>query len=343
MNEIIEEDCRALLENSNGCNVDWKKLRGASLFITGGTGFFGKWFLDTFIYLNGELKLNAQCTVLSRSSELFLTSNPAYKRDDISFIEGDIRNFAIPERDFDYIIHAATPASAKLEQENPDEMRSIIVDGTRHVMEMAKRCHVKRVLLTSSGAVYGKQPSEISHISESFECNPTTVYGTGKFEAEKICLTSEIDTVIARCFAFVGPYLNLDIHYAIGNFIRDCIENRDIVIQGDGTPFRSYLYGSDLMLWLWTIILNAPTRSVYNVGSDREISIKDLAFLVSSRFKNISKVNVLSPIDTSLPISRYVPSCSLVQNDLGVIEHYSLEMAIDRSIQWNLILKENKK
>lgn len=335
MNKIIEEDCRILLANSKDSNVNWEKLRNTSIFITGGTGFFGKWFLDTFIYLNSELKLNAKCTVLTRSSESFLALNKTYKRQDISFIDGDIRNFAIPERDFDYIIHAATPASAKLEQENPEEMRTIIVDGTRHVMEMAKRCHVKRVLLTSSGAVYGKQPSDMTHVNETFQCNPNTVYGKGKFEAEKISLKSEIDTVIARCFAFVGPYLNLDIHYAIGNFMRDCIDSKDIVIQGDGTPFRSYLYASDLMLWLWTILLNAESKSIYNVGSDREISIKDLAYLVASRFKNPLKIDILTPINPSLPASRYVPSCSLIKNDLGVREHYTLEMAIDRAIKWN--------
>lgn len=339
MYKIIEEDCRLLIEWSKQSNVNWGKLKGASIFITGGTGFFGKWFLDTFLYLNRELELNATCTVLTRSSESFLALNSVYRCEEIDFIDGDIRNFDIPQRDFDYVIHAATPASAKLEQESPEEMHSIIVDGTRHVMKMAQLCNVKRVLLTSSGAVYGKQPAEISHISETFQCNPNTVYGKGKLAAEKICLESDIDTVIARCFAFVGPYLSLDIHYAIGNFIKDCIDNRDIHIQGDGTPFRSYLYASDLMYWLWSILLNASPKSIYNVGSDSEVSIKELASKVLSCFNVQSTITIHSPINSTMPPLRYVPDNRLVKCDLGVKEHYSLEKALDRTIRWN---RENK-
>jgi nucleoside-diphosphate-sugar epimerase len=104
-------------------------------------------------------------------------------------------------------------------------MYSVIVDGTKRVLEFSRQAGVQRILYVSSGAVYGFQPRELSHIPETFQCNPVTVYGKGKMKAEQMCLDSGIETVIARCFAFVGPWLPLDSHFAIGNFIGNCLRN----------------------------------------------------------------------------------------------------------------------
>ncbi|MEI6647977.1 MAG: NAD(P)-dependent oxidoreductase [bacterium] len=319
-------------------------LLNKHIFLTGGTGFFGKsilqWLIDSEEIVNETFSL----TVLSRNPFLFLASYPQFSLlKNLSFIQGDVRTFDFPKEKFDVIIHVATPASATLEQQNPEEMRSIVVDGTRHVLDFAKQCECKRFLMTSSGAVYGVQPPELTHIPETFPCNPVTAYGKGKFEAEQMCIEvgekQGFAALLLRCFAFVGPYLPLDEHFAIGNFMSDCLHNRPIIINGDGTPLRSYLYATDLVEWLWTILLRGEHGKAYNVGSDDAISISDLAHLVRQCAGTDNEIIVKGEkIEGALP-ARYVPSVDRAKKELGLSQHVALVDAIRRTIEYQYGLK----
>jgi len=314
---------------------EWLPLfKNKRIFLTGGTGFFGKNLLECFIYLNKVLDLDIKITVLSRNAAKFKNDNPDFNC--FEYINGDVRDFAFPPGVFDYIIQAATPASAKLEAENPDEMRSIIVDGTKRIVEFANVRGAGRLLLTSSGAVYGTQPPDIKNIPEDYKPAPNSAYGKGKLEAEKICAEGFKNTVIARCFAFVGPHLPLDIHYAIGNFIRDGINGSPIVIQGDGRPFRSYLYSAELIVWLLTILAKGANGRVYNVGSENEISIRDLAYMVADYFGSKSPVEIIGKPDDSAPPPRYVPSTARAKKDFGLKQKLTLKESLRKTIDWNI-------
>jgi dTDP-glucose 4,6-dehydratase len=313
----------------------WEEFRGRRIFVTGGTGFFGAWLMESFARANERLGLDARAVVLTRNPRA-ASEHPA-----ISFHIGDMRDFEFPAGEFSHVIHAATESTSGLNERDPLEMLGSIVDGTRHVLDFAVACGARKLLLTSSGAVYGKQPPEISHVPETYAgapdpMDPHSAYGEGKRVAELLCAIYHkqhgLETKIARCFAFVGPHLPLDVHFAIGNFIRDLLKKGPIRISGDGTPFRSYLYTADLTIWLWTIlVLGAPCRP-YNVGSDHAVSIREVAERVGAVSGQKAAIQVVGRPAPGAATPRYVPSIWRAQQELKLAQWMPLEWAIRETI-----------
>ena len=262
----------------------------------------------------------------------------------VTLLRGDVRTFEFPKESFSHIIHAATESSAKLNDENPLLMLGTIIEGTRHTLDFAKDCGARKFLLTSSGAVYGKQPPELTHIPEDYSgapdpMDPKSAYGQGKRIAEHLCTLyarqSDIEMKIARCFAFVGPYLPLDSHFAIGNFIRDVLNGGPIIVKGDGTPYRSYLYAADLAIWLWTILFKGQSCHPYNVGSAEAIAIAELAHTVARTFTPPLVVQICRASMPGQSIERYVPCNQEVKAKLSLDQTIPLAEAIRRSIDWH--------
>jgi nucleoside-diphosphate-sugar epimerase len=322
----------------------WDELRGERIFITGGTGFFGCWLMESFLWANNQLNLHARATVLTRSPSAFQDKVPHLAgHDAISLLAGDVRTFEFPAGVFKHIIHAATEASTKLNTENPLLMLDTIVEGTRHTLDFAKACSAKKFLLTSSGAVYGRQPSNLTHIPEDYPgapdpLDPKSAYGIGKRTAEHLCILyaqeTTIEVKIARCFAFVGPYQPLDAHFAIGNFIRDGLQGGPIVIKGNGTPKYSYLYASDLTIWLWTILFRGQSSQSYNAGSDEEFTIRKFADYVAEAFNPKIKIEIRAKTDPAKTSGRYVPNVRKAKNELGVQIWINIQKAIQKTIMW---------
>jgi dTDP-glucose 4,6-dehydratase len=322
----------------------WEELRGKQIFVTGGTGFFGCWLLESFCWANDHLDLRATATVLTRNPQPFahmaphLAANPA-----VQLHVGDVRSFEFPSGEFSYIIHAATEASSQLNGENPLLMLDTIIEGTQHTLEFARHCGTPKLLLTSSGAIYGKQPSNLTHIPEDYvgapdPLDPRSAYGEGKRLAEHLCALYAqqygVQTKIARCFAFVGPYLPLDLHFAIGNFIRDGLRGGPIQVKGEGSPYRSYLYAADLAIWLWTILLKGESPRPYNVGAEQAISIAELAHLVATCFQPSLPVHVALQSQAGGLPERYVPSAQRAMRELNLRQTVDLQESIKRTIRW---------
>jgi nucleoside-diphosphate-sugar epimerase len=329
----------------------WDEVRNQRIFVTGGTGFFGSWLLESFAHINRQLGLNGHATILTRDPAAFAKRCPHLAADtSLTFIAGDVRTFVFPDGDFKYVIHAATEASAKQAAEEPLEMLSTILQGTERTLKFAAAHGTQKLLLTSSGAVYGKQPPALTHIPESYPgapdpLDPTSVYGEGKRTSEQMCALyahyTGIEIKIARCFAFVGPHLPLDAHFAIGNFIRDALADAPIAIGGDGTPLRSYLYAADLAIWLWTMLFRAPSMRAFNVGSEDSISIADLAHTVAATLNPQTTVTTAKQPTPRQPLLQYVPSTQSAQQQLNLHQTVSLSEAIRRTAAWHTAQSRN--
>ena len=318
-------------------HFDAGPLAGKSIFVTGGTGFFGLWLISAIDRLN-RLGADIRVTVLSREPDRFLQRQPYWQtRAWLALHRGNVRDFAFPADHYDLLIHAATDTSVAAHA-HPLELFTDIVDGTRRVLDFAAQSGVTRALLTSSGAVYGPQPADVTHIPENarFACQPestASAYGEGKRAMELLGALYQtkhgIESVVARCFAFVGPGLALDGHFAVGNFIRDALHAEAIRVNGDGTPLRSYLYGADLATWLLTLLSLGKPAYPYNVGSDQAISIAELAETVRSAIAPEKTCQIQLQPDPAASRLRYVPAIDRGRSELKLEAWTPLRQAIE--------------
>lgn len=318
------------------------RIDGRHLYIAGATGFFGKSVLSLLAYMQRR-GASFKVTALSRSPQRFLEKQPWCR--DLPWLQwraGDVTEPWPGEGKYDCMIHAATDtaASAHVDKLNLFEQ---VVTGTRRALDFAIRHRVTRVLLCGSGAQYGAIPQIFAAgVPESsmLACDATrthSAYGEGKRAAETLAALygakHGFEIVNTRCFAFLGPGLPLDGHFAIGNFIRDALASVPIRLATTGHSVRSYLYGADLAVWLLVLLLEADNGAAINVGSDHAIRIIDLA----KRVRDIVNADIpVHPGEATSDGERnlYVPSIDAARA-LGLDAWTDLDRAIARTAEWH--------
>jgi dTDP-glucose 4,6-dehydratase len=325
----------------DGLESTLHRIKGNIFFISGSTGFIGKCLVETLVWINRSKKLNIKIYSISRNPEAFFIKYPHFRGyDEFILLKGNIRDKTIPfdEVSVDSIIHAATDV---VSESSPEEIFESCIYGTQNILKFAKVHSCKRILLLSSGAVYGILPDELNAFMETYKggidlSSPKSAYALGKKSSEWMLqqYVSEATITIARCFAFVGPYLPLDSHFAIGNFIRDVMMKKDIEIKGDGTPLRSYLYTADLCLWLLKILFEGESGEVFNVGGNEAISIENLASVIKEI--ELSDVEIqIHQISTSSSQDKYLPNIDKIFKRFNLRQSVNLRQAIQKTILWN--------
>lgn len=311
----------------------WQMLKGKTIFATGCTGFIGAWIIHSFNHLNRHYQLGASLILLTRNKEKFLQSFPGLPSS-ITIHLGDIKDFTFPDQRIDYIIHGATEVASFQAGNNPSELLDVSYFGTKKMVELARLKKVSNVLFLSSGAAYGQQPMELNQLAESYTGAPAThepksTYGEAKRVGEMLLFNEKsFSSVSARIFAACGPYLPLKSEFAFSNFLESCYKNENIIIKSNGLSTRSYLYAGDLALWLWILLIRGENGQIYNVGSEEEISILELA----QRMKTILAKDIKIEVQGSLPgHTRYIPSNQKIMTKYNIKSQVSFEEAVIKS------------
>lgn len=321
-----------------------------NLLITGGTGFFGRALIR---HLDGDgQRPFERVTILTRSPQHFKVRHPELGNLPwIDWHQGDVLEFdSLPHgTHFEYVLHAAADSS-NVDNLTPLQRYRQIVQGTENLLRFSVVNQSRRFLLTSSGGVYGSQPVDMLRIPESYLGMPDpmshhSVYGVAKRQAEHLCAlyshAHRLETIIARCFAFVGPDLPLNAHFAIGNFIRDALWAEEIVINSDGTALRSYLDQKDLANWLVCLLIDGGSGNAYNVGSDEILSISELAFLIRNLLSPNKSIRVLGGNQDILDRHRYVPDISKIKQHLKCVRKIALSESILHAAKTIISRKKN--
>ncbi len=337
----LEDDLYDIMDSSLD---SLKILDNSQILLTGCTGFIGIWLLNT---------LNEACIKNNINIKIFLVSRNKHIKEissilvseltcnlKIKIITSDIRNFETYES-FDYVIHGAVDTSVELNNNEPDEMHSTIMDGTKNLLKQLRHSKsLQKILHLSSGAVYGKTTSdeplkEILFLDEPIKGKLAT-YAESKRLSESLINTFSnnynIPSVHARIFAVCGPFMKFDAHFAFGNFIRDALFNKKIIIKSDGASVRSFLYASDMIKWLVYLLIGETNFNSYNIGSSESISIKNLA----SKISNIMgcSYEVQNKSITMWDNKYYIPNIDRIIEESKINPFNNLDKSIIKTSRW---------
>lgn len=336
---ILEQDLDAALARTRDL---WTELSGARLLLTGSTGFVGTLLLESVAHARARIGADLRVVALARDPDRLRARLPwTGTASWIDVVRGDTRTFTLPAGTLDLAVHAANTGSPAEIAADPAGVSRMVVDGSLHVRDIAAAAGAPRMLQMSSGSVYGAHFVPAAPIAEDDPGTPDASDGAGRLafakrDAEDRLLVSSSPAapaiMIARGFALCGPWLPLDYSFAFGNFVGAALRGEPIRVTGDGTPLRSFLYASDLIVWLWTILMRGSLGRAYNVGSEHAISIGDLAHRVAAQLGGT--VQMGDTAATGKPAHWHVPSVARARHELGLEETVPIDDAIVRTARW---------
>ena len=330
-NELLDMDLEEIISKSF---EKLKRLDGSKILVLGGTGFIGKWLVFSLLRARIEYKFDYEVKIVTRSAQ---KSSSIFDKQEITFIEHDLSKGPLELPHADYFIHGSTPSVPSTGSLNPIQVINSTMNGSISILNAVEKFpNVKSALFLSSGAVYGRQPLNLSNQPEEEVKIPnsaTTSYGMSKIQSEilfsQMKLNYGIPISTPRVFAFYGPHLALNDHFAIGNFFRDARAGQPIRVMGNPQTTRSYMYPTDLIEGLIELLVN-PDPSIINLGSSTPISMIDLATSVRDYFDG-GEIQLFG--NDSHP-SNYVPETKWLQQKFNESDQTKLQEGFKRWDSW---------
>lgn len=278
-NQIVADDLKEIVQE----DIPWEAFRNATVMVTGANGILPSYMVDTLLYLNESKGYNIHIIGLVRNKE---KANRRFEANDkLDFIVQDVCQPISYEGNIDYIIHAAGQASPKFYGKDPVGTIEGHILGTDNCLRLAVEKHVRGFLYFSSCDVYGTEPEE-NIIDEHYAGRVDTLserscYPVGKLAAESLCaaykMQYNVPVRIMRIAHTYGPLMPLNDGRVFADFVSNILRNEDIALNSDGSAERPMLYISDAVRAYFRILLQGETGEAYNVVSDEQISILDLA------------------------------------------------------------------
>lgn len=308
------------------------QFHNTKVCLLGGTGFIGSWLVNAFNQLNHVHGFNVEFTVYTRDLDRALKVFPKQTYNKLEVRKYDFSDGPCDLGLFDFFVSGATPTSTKPSENSKGIFYTPTINAILSIIESAeKHRNNPRVVNLSSGSVYGEQSINMAHRPEGRAKDLHVTdddYRKSKIDSERLLSMADVQKVLRssspRLFTFYGPGLHLDKHFAIGNFLRDGLNNSPIRIEGSPETRRSYMFPTDLVAWLLESILN-PRIENFNIGSEASISMLDLANLISD-LTGKRGVEIINPCT---PPNNYVPSTQEFRRVYSVREMVNLEEGLD--------------
>lgn len=279
----------------NDSEVDWQKLNGKSVMITGAAGMIGSGMVDVLISLIENNGFQIEIFALGRTESKLRARFGSYiDKAYFHILPLDISKEMELNEKVDYIVHAASNADPAMMAKYPVDTLLANVVGMNHVLELAKNCQSKRVLYVSSGEMYGQPDDSLTNGFYEGYCgyvdyaNPRSSYPAGKRSAEVLCQSYisqyGLDAVIVRPCHCYGPTMTATDSRAMSQFFRKVLNGEDIVLKSDGTLERSHCYVVDAVQAMYLVLLNSDTGEAYNIAEGRSVaSIREIASMIAAQ------------------------------------------------------------
>ena len=301
------------------------------VLITGGAGFIGSNLVERLIKGNEVIVLDNLSTGKEENIKEFL-GNKNFK-----FINGSITDLNLLRKmtcDVDYILHHAAIVSVTESIENPILTNEVNINGTLNVLTAAKENQIKKLAFASSCAVYGDSPKLPK--TENMSPNPKSPYAVTKLTGEYYCNVFKniygLETLSLRYFNCYGPRQSQESEYAavIPKFIFAALNDKPIVIYGDGRQTRDFVYVKDVVNANMLAIKNGS--GIYNIGFGKEVTINELADKIIELTK--SKSEIIHKKQREGDIKHSLADISKAKKEIGYEPKYNLEQGLNETIRW---------